>query len=154
MPAKNAYLEVQTYDLPDEGEYRAKVEDVTDFESGFGPGYKIVFRISDPEGEYDGNLVDAIASAKTGKNAKIRTWFEAITGRSLESGERFNVNDLIAARCRIVIGHTQKDDGGVFAKVEKVMAPAAAKKKAAPPPQPEPEVEPPYADDDDEFENT
>jgi hypothetical protein len=55
--------------------------------------------------------VSDLSSLKFGPKAKARAWVEGMLGRSMETGEEIDLDDLVDTPCRLVVGVKKGGDG-------------------------------------------
>ncbi len=76
------------------------------------------------DGPNAGASVKANSSPKLGPKCKARGWTEAILGRKLTAGERFDTDELVNRNCQLVVKVEEKD-GATFNEVDSILpAPA------------------------------
>lgn len=100
------------------GIYPAVLVSIEPRESG-GRSYLVwAFEIASRGGSI---VVKTSSSTSFGVKSKARTWVEALLGRALQPGESVSTDDLLGARCLLVLGQRQRDDGSVFNTIEQVL---------------------------------
>jgi len=128
------------YEPLDPGLYVGRLVEIREAESEHGTYYRWVFEIQDED--YSGRQIHANVSDKFGPGSKARHWVEAMIGRRLANGERFDTDDLIDHDYHVTVVNTEKD-GRTYDNVSSVNA--IRKTKAA-------KNEGPDADERDEAE--
>jgi len=89
--------------------------------------------------EYEGRTLSANVGDAFGPRSKQRQWVEAMLGRELKAGEKFNTDDLIGGVYHITVHHKKKGDKtyAEITSVNKIRRCKGTKKAAAPAPEPE-----------------
>jgi hypothetical protein len=95
------------YEPLDPGLYVGRLSEIREAKSEHGTYYRWMFEIRD-EG-YRGHQIHANVSDKFGPSSKARQWVEAIIGRSLGNGERFDTDNLIGKDFHVTIINVEKD---------------------------------------------
>jgi hypothetical protein len=117
-------------------------------EGQYGPSLRLVYGVV--EGGYAGEVLDELASLKSGPKAKLRQRAEALRGQPYETGEAIRLVPLFGKRARAVVKIHRTDQGGEFNRIDNLMpvpaprsaqrvppaAPAAATPAAPPAPSP------------------
>ena len=91
------------------------------------------------EGEYAGEVLDELASLKSGPKAKLRQRAEALRGQPYETGEAIRLVPLFGSRARAVVKIHRTDQGGEFNRIDNLMplpAPRSAQRTAPAAPAP------------------
>lgn len=130
-----------SYTLVEDGTYEARFKGWEEIELEFGPCAKMFFEIETDQTESGEEEISGIASlpkGAMGPRSKLRQWLEGLRGRPFAEGEEVDLDTLIDAKCRLMIGtkDTIKKDGtkGQFNTILKVLPPRGKKAavKAAP----------------------
>src|SRR5687768_8621921 len=108
-------LTATDYEVPGPGQHRVKIEEVNKRDGKFGPYYRIGTKVVG--GEFDGMWVSFVASAKLTPAAKLRLAIEAILGRRLKKGEKFNPQDLVSHEAVAEVSNTTEDER-TYANIE------------------------------------
>src|SRR5829696_1157411 len=112
------------YETLDPGLYVGRFVEIREAKSEHGSYYRWVFEIQD-EG-HRGRQIHANVSDKFGPSSKARQWVEAMIGRRLANGERFDTDDLIGQDFHVTVVNTEKD-GRTYDNVASVNAIRKAK---------------------------
>ena len=104
-------------------------------EGPYGPSLRLVYSIV--EGEYAGEVLDELASLKSGPKAKLRQRAEALRGHPYETGEAIRLVPLFGKRARAVVKVHKTDQGGEFNRIDNLMPlPAPRSAQRVPPEAP------------------
>jgi hypothetical protein len=119
------------YEPLDPGLYVGRLAEIREANSEHGTYYRWIFDIRDED--YRGRQIHANVSDKFGPNSKARQWVEAMIGRRLANGERFDTDDLIGQDFHVTVVNVDKD-GRTYDNVASVNAirKARAAKKEEP----------------------
>jgi hypothetical protein len=112
------------YEPLEPGLYVGQLVEIREAKSEHGTYYQWIFEIRD-EG-YEGRQIHANVSDKFGPGSKARQWVEAMIGRRLANGERFDTADLIGQDYHVTVVNTEKD-GRTYDHVASVNAIRRAK---------------------------
>ena len=88
-------------------------------EGQFGPSLRLVSAVAD--GAHAGEVLDELASLKSGPNAKLRQRAEALLGRPYETGERIRLVPLFGRTARAVVKVHKTEQGGEFNRIESLL---------------------------------
>ena len=128
------------YEPLEPGLYVGRLAEIREAKSEHGTYYRWIFEIRDEE--HGGRQIHANVSDKFGPSSKARQWVEAMIGRRLGNGERFDTDDLIGQDFHVTVVNVDKD-GRTYDNVASVNA--IRKAKAA-------KIEKPEIDERDEGE--
>jgi len=95
------------YETLDPGLYVGRFVEIREAKSEHGSYYRWVFEIQD-EGDR-GRQIHANVSDKFGPSSKARQWVEAMIGRRLANGERFDTDNLIGQDFHVTVVNVEKD---------------------------------------------
>jgi hypothetical protein len=95
------------YEPLDPGLYVGRFVEVREAKSEHGAYYRWIFEIRDEE--HGGRQIHANVSDKFGPGSKARQWVEAMIGRRLANGERFDTDDLIGQDFHVTVVNVEKD---------------------------------------------
>jgi hypothetical protein len=107
------------YEALDPGLYVGQFVEVREANSEHGTYYRWVFEIEDED--HKGRRIHANVSDKFGPSSKARQWAEAMIGRPLRNGERFDTDDLVGRNFHLTIVNVEKD-GRTYDNVASVNA--------------------------------
>jgi hypothetical protein len=107
------------YEPLDPGLYVGRLAEIREANSEHGTYYRWIFDIRDED--YRGRQIHANVSDKFGPNSKARQWVEAMIGRRLANGERFDTDDLIGQDFHVTVVNVDKD-GRTYDNVASVNA--------------------------------
>ena len=88
-------------------------------EGQFGPSLRLVYAVAD--GAHAGEVLDELASLKSGPKAKLRQRAEALLGRPYETGERIRLVPLFGRRARAVVKVHRTEQGGEFNRIDSLL---------------------------------
>jgi hypothetical protein len=88
-------------------------------EGQFGPSLRLTYAVAD--GAHAGEVVDELASLKSGPKAKLRQRAEALLGRPYETGERIRLVPLFGRKARAVVKVHKTEQGGEFNRIESLL---------------------------------
>jgi hypothetical protein len=119
------------YEPLDPGLYVGRLVEIREAKSEHGTYFRWIFVIRDED--YEGRQIHANVSDKFGPGSKARQWVEAMIGRRLANGERFDTDDLIGQDFHVTVVNVEKD-GRTYDNVASVNAirKARAAKKEEP----------------------
>jgi hypothetical protein len=119
------------YEALDPGLYVGRFVEVREANGEHGTYYRWIFEIRDEE--YRGRQIHANVSDSFGPSSKARRWAEAMIGRRLGNGERFDTDNLIGHDYHVTVVNVEKD-GRTYDNVASVNAirKAGAAKKDEP----------------------
>jgi hypothetical protein len=105
-----------------EGTYNAVLTSIEQENTEVRPLVKIGFTII--EGTYEGQNVFGLCSGIINSMSKLGNWMKIMKGDIPPAGEEVKASDLIGTECRIIITHTKKKNGSIFANVDEVLSPS------------------------------
>jgi hypothetical protein len=95
-----------------------------------------VYAVAD--GAHAGEVLDELASLKSGPKAKLRQRAEALLGRPYETGERIRLVPLFGRRARAVVKVHRTEQGGEFNRIDSLLPLPAPRSAQRVPPAAEP----------------
>jgi len=101
-------LTATDYEVPDEGQYRVRIEEIKKRSGRNGDFYRFACKVVG--GEFDGMWVSFVAGAKLTPAAKLRLAIEDILNRKLQKGESFDIQSLKGKEAVAEVEHQQKDE--------------------------------------------
>ena len=87
------------------GNYPVEFTGAEEFENDFGPGVKLVFRVT--AGEQEGASPTRIVSAKLSPKSNLFKFVSALKGRKPEAGEEIDLDSLTGVRGMVIVGETE-----------------------------------------------
>jgi hypothetical protein len=105
-------------------------------EGQFGPSLRLVYSVAD--GAHAGEVLDELASLKSGPKAKLRQRAEALLGRPYETGERIRLVPLFGQKARAVVKVHRTEQGGEFNRIDSLLPLPAPRSAQRVPPAAEP----------------
>ena len=112
------------YEPLDPGLYVGRLVEIREAKSEHGTYYRWIFAIQNED--YEGRQIHANVSDKFGPGSKARQWVEAMIGRRLANGERFDTDDLVGQNFHVTVVNVEKD-GHTYDNVASVNAIRKAK---------------------------
>jgi hypothetical protein len=101
-------LTATDYEVPAPGQHLVKIEEVKKRDGKYGPYYRIATKVVG--GDFDGQWVSFVASAKLTPAAKLRIAIEDILDRKLRKGEKFNPQELVGRQAIAEVSNTTEDE--------------------------------------------
>ena len=101
------------------GEYKARIESVTEQPSKFGETQLVwKLRVLDPH--WEGRELTAWTNATTSTKSKLARWARAC-GYDIVAGDEFNTDDLVGCKVIAVVTVKRTDSGEMFNRVEDLL---------------------------------
>jgi hypothetical protein len=103
------------------------------------PRLKLYFRLSDPDGEFDGQEQNALCTPSLNIKATLRGYIAAL-GLEISDGDDFDgaelLDSLVGQPCRVNIKQKKNPNGMTFSNVVDVLPPSRRNRQAVPQPAP------------------
>jgi len=102
------------------GEYRVRVESVTEQKSKFDDTVQLVWKLRVLNSEFEGRELTAWTNATGSTKGKLAKWARAC-GFDVEPGEAIDTNDLVGRKAVAVVVLKRDDEGNTFNRVEDLL---------------------------------
>jgi hypothetical protein len=112
----NEMLVATDYEVPAPGQHHVRIEEVKKRDGKFGPYYRLGTKVVG--GEFDGQWVSFVGSAKLTPAAKLRIAIEDVLGRKLKKGEKFNPQTLVGHEAVAEVSNNVEDER-TYANIER-----------------------------------
>lgn len=122
------------FEIVDPGEYKAELRNIVSKEGKFGFYYQFEFKIIG-DTDYEDSIIFGNAPERFAANTKLDGWIAAlgVDTSEFETGDTFELEELIGSRCRILVEHTvRKNKAGeqtTFSNVSNILPYKRKKRK-------------------------
>jgi hypothetical protein len=102
------------------GEYRVRVESITEQKSKFDDAVQLVWKLRVLNSEYEGRELTAWTNATGSTKGKMAKWARAC-GYDIVAGDEFDTDDLVGCKVVAVVTVKRTDTGEMFNRVEDIL---------------------------------